>query len=126
MDRIIQLLINAGALYVAVLVVPNLDFSFESDNAWLRFLVVAFIFGIVNTLVKPLLQLLTLPITVVTLGLFLVVVNALMLLLTDAISDQLDLGLVVGDLLAALLGAIVISIVSLILSMVVGAVRRTA
>ena len=114
MDRIIQLLINAGALYVAVLVVPNLDFSFESDNAWLRFLVVAFIFGIVNTLVKPLLQL------------FLVVVNALMLLLSDAISDQLDLGLVVGDFLAALLGAIVISIVSLILSMVVGAVRRTA
>lgn len=126
MDRIIQLLINAGALYVAVLVVPNLDFSFATDNAWLRFLIVAFIFGIVNTLVKPLLQLLTLPITVVTLGLFLVVVNALMLLLTDAISDQLDLGLLVGDFLAALLGAIVISIVSLILSMVVGAVRRTA
>ena len=126
MDRIIQLLINAGALYVAVLVVPNLDFSLATDNAWLRFLIVAFIFGIVNTLVKPLLQLLTLPITVVTLGLFLVVVNALMLLLTDAISDQLDLGLLVGDFLAALLGAIVISIVSLILSMVVGAVRRTA
>ena len=126
MDRIIQLLINAGALYVAVLVVPNLDFSFATDNAWLRFLIVAFIFGIVNTLVKPLLQLLTLPITVVTLGLFLVVVNALMLLLTDAISDQLDLGLLVGDFLAALLGVIVISIVSLILSMVVGAVRRTA
>jgi putative membrane protein len=126
MDRVIQLLINAGALYVAVLVVPNLDFSFEGDNAWLRFLVVAFIFGLVNTLVRPLLQLLTLPITVVTLGLFLVVINALMLLLTDLITDQLDLGLVVGDFLAALLGAIVISIVSLILSMVVGTVRRTA
>lgn len=126
MDRIVQLLINAGALYVAVLLVPNLDFSFEAENAWLRFLLVAFIFGLINTLVKPLLQLLTLPITFVTLGLFLVVINALMLLLTDAISDQLDLGLVVGDFLAAVLGAIVISIVGLILSMVVGTVRRTA
>ena len=126
MDRIVQLLINAGALYVAVLLVPNLDFSFETENAWLRFLVVAFVFGLVNTLVKPLLQLLTLPITAVTLGLFLVVINALMLLLTDAISDQLNLGLVVGDFLAAVLGAIVISIVGLILSMVVGTVRRTA
>lgn len=126
MDRVVQLLINAGALYVAVLIVPGLDFSFEADGAWLKFLVLAFIFGAVNTLVRPILQLLTLPITVVTLGLFLVVINALMLLLTDAISDQLALGLVVQGFLAALFGAIVISIVGFILSMVVGATRRAA
>jgi putative membrane protein len=125
-DRIVQLLINAGALYVAVLLVPNLDFSFETPDAWLRFLLVALIFGLVNTFVKPILQLLTLPITFVTLGLFLVVLNALMLLLTDAISDQLNLGLVVGDFFAALLGAIVISIVGFVLSMVVGTTRRAA
>ena len=75
---------------------------------------------------RPILQVLTLPITVVTLGLFLVVINALMLLLTDPISDQLALGLVVHDFFAALLGAIVISIVGFILSMVVGATRRAA
>jgi putative membrane protein len=55
----------------------------------------------------------------ITLGLFLLVINALMLLLTDAISDQLGLGLSVADFLAALLGAIVISIVGMLLSMVV-------
>jgi putative membrane protein len=124
MDRVIQLLINAGALYVAVLIVDGLDFSFDSEQAWLKFVVVALIFGLVNTFVKPILKLLTLPITMVTLGLFLLVINALMLLLTGWISDQLDLGFVVDGFLPALLGAIVISIVGFLLSMVIGATRR--
>jgi putative membrane protein len=124
MDRIVQLLINAGALYVAVLLVPNLDFDFTPDGAWLKFLVVAFIFGLVNTFVRPILQIFTLPITLMTLGLFLLVINALMLLLTDLISDELALGLVVGDFFAALLGAIVISLVGFVLSMVIGTARR--
>lgn len=124
MDRIIQLLINAGALYVAVLLVPGLDFAFESEGAWWKFLLLAFIFGLVNTFVRPLLRLFTFPITMMTMGLFLIVINALMLLLTDAISDQLNLGLVVDDFLAALLGAIVISVVGFALSMVVGTTRK--
>lgn len=124
MDRIVQLLINAGALYVAVLLVPNLDFAFNSGDAWLRFLLVAFIFGLVNTFVRPVLRLLTFPITMMTLGLFLIVINALMLLLTDVISDQLNLGLTVGDFLAALLGAIIIAVVGFTLSILVGTTRK--
>ena len=123
MDRIVQLLINAAALYVAVFLVPNLEFNFEPEGAWLKFLLVAVIFGLVNTLVRPILQLLTLPITLMTLGLFLLVINALMLLLTGAISNELDLGLVVGDFIAALLGAIVISVVGFALASVVRAGR---
>lgn len=123
MDRIVQLLINAAALCVAVLLVPNLDFAFEPEGAWLKFLLVAFIFGLVNTFLKPILKILTLPITIMTLGLFLLILNALMLLLTDAISDQLSLGLTVSDFFAALLGAIVISIVGFVLARVVGTGR---
>ena len=123
MDRIVQLLINAAALYVAVFAVPNLDFDFGPENAWLKFLLVAFIFGLVNTFVRPILRILTLPITFMTLGVFLLVINALMLLLTGAISDQLGLGLTVGDFFAALLGSIVISVVGMVLSMVVGTSR---
>jgi putative membrane protein len=123
MDRIVQLLINAGALYVAVLLVPGLDFAFEPEGAWLKFLLVAFIFGLVNTFVRPVLRIMTLPITFMTLGLFLIVINALMLLLTQAISNELELGLTVADFLAALLGAIVVSIVGFVLSMVVGTGR---
>jgi putative membrane protein len=124
MDRIVQLLINAGALYVAVLLVPNLDFAFGPDDAWLKFLLVAFIFGLVNTFVRPVLRILTFPITMMTLGLFLIVINALMLLLTDVISDELNLGLTVGDFLAALLGAIIIAVVGFALSMLVGTTRK--
>ena len=124
MDRIVQLLVNAGALYVAVLVVPGLDFAFDAEGAILKFLIVAFIFALVNTFVRPILQLFTLPITLMTLGLFLLVINALMLLLTGAIADQLDLGLVVDGFFAALLGAIVVSIVGFGLSMAIGATRR--
>jgi putative membrane protein len=118
-DRIIQLLINAAALYVAVFLVPGLDFAFEPENAWLKFLLVAFIFGLVNTFIRPILRIFTLPITLMTLGLFLIVINALMLLLTGAISNELALGLTVADFVAALLGAIVIAIVGTLLSMVI-------
>ena len=124
MDRIIQLLVNAAALYVAVLVVPGLEFGFEADGAILKFLIVAFIFGLVNTFVRPILQIFTLPITLMTLGLFLLVINALMLLLTGAISSELDLGFVVDGFFAALLGAIVVSLVGFGLSMAIGTTRR--
>jgi putative membrane protein len=124
MDRIIQLLINAGALYVAVLLVSGLDFSSEPEGAWLKFLVVAFIFGLVNTFVRPVLRILTFPITIMTLGIFLIVINALMLLLTGVISAELDLGLTVDGFLAALLGAVVVAIVGFALSMVIGTTRK--
>jgi len=123
MDRIVQLLINAAALYVAVFLVPNLDFEFGPPDAWWKFLLVALIFGMVNTFLKPILRILTLPITLMTMGLFLLILNALLLLLVGAISAELNLGLTVSDFLAALLGAIVISIVGFLLSMVIGTGR---
>ena len=124
MDRVIQLLINAAALYVAVLVVDGLDFNFDREGAWLEFILVALIFGLVNTFLKPVLRLLTLPITMVTFGLFLLVLNALLLLLVGWISTELSLGLDVDGFVPALLGSIVISIVGFLLSMVVGAGRK--
>ncbi len=126
MDRVLQLLINGAALYVAVLLVDGLDFDFSQENAWVEFAIVALIFGLVNTFLKPVLRILTLPITMVTLGLFLLVLNALLLLLVGWISRELTLGLTVDGFLPALLGAIVISIVGFLLSMVIGAGRKAA
>lgn len=123
MDRIVQVLINAAALYVAVLLVPGLDFDFGPPDAWWKFLLVALIFALVNTFLKPVLRILTLPITLMTMGLFLLVLNALLLMLTGAISSELDLGLTVADFIAALLGSIVISLVGFVLSMVIGTGR---
>ncbi len=122
MDRIVQLLINAAALFVAVLLTP-LDFDFGPSDGWLKFLLVALIFGLVNTFLKPVLRILTLPITIMTMGLFLLILNALLLLLVNAISGELSLGLTVTDFLAAVLGSIVISLVGFLLSMVIGTGR---
>ena len=119
MDRIVQTLINAAALYVAVLLVPNLEFTGD----WWKLLLVAFIFGLINTFLRPVLRILTLPITIMTLGLFLFVINAVLLLLTGEISRELDLGFSVRDFLAALLGSIVISLVGFALSSVIGSSR---
>lgn len=123
MDRLVQTLINAAALYIAIMLVPNLSFAFDVEGAWWKFLLVAFIFGLINTFLRPVLRILTLPITLMTLGLFLLVINALMLLLTGAISAELNLGFAVADFWAALFGSIVISIVGFLLSMVVGTGR---
>ena len=118
-DRIIQILINAGALYAAVFVVGGIDFVGD----WWKLLLVALAFSLLNTYVRPILRILTLPITVITLGIFLLAINAAMLLVTSAISEQLSLGFHVADFGAAFLGAIVVAIVGWILSMVIGATR---
>lgn len=119
MDRVIQILVNAAALWVAVQIVPGLDFSGE----WWKLLLVAFIFGLINAFIRPILLIFTLPITIMTLGLFLLVINALLLLLTGVISTELNLGFTVADFLAALLGSIVISLVGMVLSMLIGSGR---
>ncbi len=119
MDRVFQILINAAALWVATQIVPGLSFVGE----WWKLLIVALAFSLVNSYLKPVLRILTFPITMITMGLFLLVINALMLLLVGAISAELNLGFSVADFWAALLGAIVVSLVGLVLSMFVGAGR---
>lgn len=115
-----MILVNAAALWVAVQIVPGLDWN---GNDWWKFLLVAVAFSLINSYIKPILRIVTIPITILTLGLFLLIINALLLLLLDAISGQLTLGFHVADFWAALLGSIVISIVGWILSMFVGASR---
>ena len=119
MDRLIQVVVNTLALYVATLLVPGISFVGE----WWKLLLVALAFSLLNTYLRPLLRILTLPITMLTFGLFLIVINALMLLLTGAVSAQLHLGFVVTGFLPALLGAIVIAIVGLAISAAIGSSR---
>jgi putative membrane protein len=119
MDRVLQILVNAGALYAAEYVVEGISFSGE----WWKFLLVALAFSLLNTYLRPILRILTFPITIVSLGLFLLVINAGMLLLTGAVSEQLDLGFRVVDFWSALFGAVVVAVVGWLLSMVAGTGR---
>lgn len=82
----------------------------------LALLAVAVVFGLVNGLIRPIVRLLTLPLFILTLGLFTFVVNALMLLLTSWLSERLDLPFRVHGFGAALLGAVIVSVVSFLLN----------
>jgi putative membrane protein len=120
-NRVIQIAINAVALYVAVIVVPGL--AFTSGEPWWKFLLVAVAFSLVNTYLRPILRVLTLPITFMTFGLSLLVINALMLLLVGAVSAQLGLGFTVADFWAALLGAVVVAITGFVLAILLKPAR---
>jgi len=85
-------------------------------NDWVTLPVVALIFGVVNAVIRSILILLSLPLEILALGLFIFVINAFMLLLTSWIAQGLGFGFRVDRFLAALLGALIISIVSFILS----------
>jgi len=114
MRFLLRLLINAAALWVAVQLIHGITYS--SDD-WVPFFAVALIFGIVNAFIRPIVKLLSLPLIILTLGLFALVVNGLMLLLTSALSDALHLHFHVEGCGTAILGALVVSIVSALLSM---------
>jgi putative membrane protein len=120
MQIIWRLLINAAALWAATRITPGISF----DGDWRTLLVVALIFGVLNVSVRPLLWFMTLPLLIVTLGLFTFVLNALMLWLTGVVSEWLGLGFHVDGFGAAFLGALVVSIVSFMLSLFVGSNTR--
>lgn len=113
MKLLLRLAINAVALWVAATYVPGLDF--EGDL--LGLVVVAIVFGLVNALIRPLVKMLSLPLRVLTLGLFTLVINAAMLMITVGLTEAIRFNDAEGNrYLAALLGAIVISLISMVLS----------
>jgi putative membrane protein len=125
-DLIVKVLINAAALWVAVQVIPDDLLSFDFGADWWKLLLVALIFALVNSYIRPIVKALSFPISILTLGLVAFVINAAMLLLTALLSEQLDLGFRIGDfppqftsdtIVGALVGSIVISIVSTLVSL---------
>ncbi len=114
MRFLLRLLINAAALWVAVQIVPGISYTGD----WLPFLGVALIFGVVNAFIRPIVKLFTLPVILLTLGLFALVVNGLMLWLTSWLSTGFGLRFHVDGCFSAILGALVVSVVSALLSMI--------
>ncbi len=117
---LLSLIINAVALLITAWVIPGIHLGaagpHPTANDWVTLLIVALIFGVVNAVIRPILILLSLPLEIITLGLFTFVINAFMLLLTSWIAQGMGLGFRVDKFLAALLGALIISIVSFVLS----------
>ena len=113
---LLRFALNTAALYAAVWLVPGIRF----DGGLGQFLLVGVVFGLVNTLLRPLLTILTCPLVVLTLGLFTLVINALMLLATAWLSERWELGFTVDGFVAALLGGIIVGVTSTILALFLG------
>ncbi len=113
---LLRWLINGVALYVADKLVDGIG----ADGNWQVLLFMALIFGLVNALVRPILKFLTCPLMMLTLGLFTLVINALMLMLTSWLVTLFGLAPYVQGFGSAFLGALVISVVSFVLTMLIG------
>jgi putative membrane protein len=110
---ILHWILNAAALRAAAAIVPGLEFHGGIG----RLLLVAAVFGIVNSTLRPLLTILTCPLIIITLGLFTLVINALMLLVTGWLSESWNLGFTVMGFWPAFWGGLVVGLVSMVLSL---------
>jgi putative membrane protein len=117
MRWLLRLVVNAAALAVATGILSGISLTGSSmTRKIITLVVVALIFGILNAIIKPLFALFTAPLILLTLGLFLIVINACMLLLTSWLAGLFYLGWNVDGFWTAVLGAIIISIVSFLLN----------
>jgi putative membrane protein len=117
MRLILRLLANAAALAIATWILSGITLTGPTTTSQVvTLLIVALIFGILNAIVKPIFALVTIPLLLVTLGLFLIVINACMLLLTSWLAGLFDLGWHVEGFWTAVLGGLIISVVSFILN----------
>ncbi|MCT7657427.1 phage holin family protein [Mycobacterium deserti] len=130
MGFLLRAALTGVALWVVTLIVPGIRFvGGDSTLAEIGIIfVVAVIFGLVNAVIKPIVQFISIPLYILTLGLFHVVINALMLWITSQITEHTThWGLFIDDFWwTAIWAAIVLSVVSWLLSLVTGGVGRRA
>ena len=130
-DFVVRIVINAAALIVASLVVPNIHLTLGStQEGWLRVGAVALVFALINTYLRPIVRILSLPISLLTMGLVGLIINAAMLLVLSFAADGLGLPFKVGNFppkldadtfVAALIAGVIISVVATVLSFALSA-----
>jgi putative membrane protein len=117
MRFLLRLVANAAALAVAAFLLSGITLTSDTlTGKTITLLIVAFIFGIVNAIVKPIFAFFSIPLLLLTLGLFLLVINACMLLLTSWVAGKFGLGWEVDGFWVALIGSIIVSIVSFLVN----------
>jgi putative membrane protein len=120
---LLRILINALALGAAIYFVDGITAVRLSDGITLigvrDLLLVAVIFGVLNAIVKPILKLLTCPLQIITLGLFTLVLNGLLLWLTAWVANEFGVGFAVDGFFPAFLGALIISVVSIVVDFLI-------
>ncbi|MFI7585944.1 phage holin family protein [Spongisporangium articulatum] len=121
MQILIKIVVNAVAIWVAAQLLDGVQLaeSGSTSDKVVTVLVVGAIFGLVNAVIKPIVQIFSFPFYILTLGLFALVVNALMLELVAWLADRFDLAFSIDDFFwSAILAAIIVSLVSMALNLV--------
>lgn len=123
---VIRLLINSVALGAAAYLIPGIRVGdLSRTDTLVTIVVVALVFGLINALIRPVVVVLSCPLLIVTMGLFTIVINTVMLWLTGVIAHRvLGLPFSVATWVDAFLGSLVISVASFILSMLLGEEKR--
>ncbi|WP_097651753.1 phage holin family protein [Candidatus Chloroploca asiatica] len=116
---LLRWMISSLGIFAAVWIVPGIEFS---GPGW-HIGIVALVFGLLNALLRPLLYLLTCPLVILTLGLFGLVINAVLLGLTSALADQIGISFFIDGFWPAFWGGLVISLITTILSFLAGDTR---
>lgn len=121
MRFLVRLLVNGAAIWLCTLVVDGISLAPTSSTGatLLELGVVALVFTLVNTVVRPVVALLSLPLYILTLGLFFLVVNALMLMLTGWLTQLTDYGLYVDGFWTAVLGGLVIAVAAWLINLII-------
>lgn len=117
---LLRWLINAAAVYVAIATISGIS----AEGGWTAYLLMALVLGMVNALIAPVIKMLTCPLIILTLGLFTLVINGLMLWLASVLASVLGIAFYVEGFGAAFWGALVISLVSFVLSVLTGVNRK--
>ena len=110
MKLIIRWAVITLALFAAVYLVPGI--TVEDPDAWTIFVIMALILGLVNALVRPFLKLLSCPLILLTLGLFVIIINGASFLLAARIAEAFGVGFYVDTFWSAVVGALIVSVIS--------------
>jgi putative membrane protein len=119
MKFILKWVINAAALYAAILLVDGINLVTTFEQTWVAVFLLALVFGLLNALLRPLLMALTCPLIILTLGLGTLLINTLLFYLTGLIGQQFGFGFTVDGFWSAFLGALIVTIISVVLSLVI-------
>ncbi|MFD6813160.1 phage holin family protein [Enteractinococcus coprophilus] len=128
MNYLLRTLVTAASFWVALWILPGMDITSDSGGVStvetvLGLLIVSVVFGLVNAIVRPIVSLLSLPVTCLTLGLFTLIINAAMLWLTVWITSFLPVHVVIDSFFwTTILAALIIAVVSAIVNRLIGSV----
>jgi putative membrane protein len=116
---LVWVVVNAAALAVATALLDGITLTGATNaDRVVTLVLVALVFGVVNAVIRPVVKLLSLPFILLTLGLLIFVINALMLLLTSWLSGQLGLGFHVDGFFTAIVGAVIVMVATWVLELV--------